>query len=337
VCGIVGFFGYDERLQESITALMHRGPNGSGTRSFTIGEKSLTLGHTRLSIIDLSDGGRQPMTSPDGRYCMTFNGEIYNYREIRSELASAGVRFHTESDTEVLLAAWNAWGLECLPRLVGMFAFAVFDTVEQRLTLARDAFGIKPLFFRSSAGGELMFASEIPALLTLGSARPALNHQAVYEYLVFARYDESPTTFWSDVVELPPGRTASWHLPTMTSTGASRWWSPSVALARSTVSLAEAAERIRASLLRSVRLHLRSDVPVGAALSGGIDSSAIVCMMRHLEPEMDIHSFSFVARGARVNEELWVDLVNNHVQAVPHKVNYPDLKAGACKSSVDQG
>jgi asparagine synthase (glutamine-hydrolysing) len=320
VCGIVGAFGCDERLQESITALMHRGPNGSGTRSFTVGEKAFTLGHTRLSIIDLSDGGRQPMTSSDGRHCMSFNGEIYNYREIRDELARAGIRFITESDTEVLLAAWNAWGLECLPRLVGMFAFAVFDTLEQRLTLVRDRFGIKPLYYRTNETGGLMFASEIPALLRMDSSRPRLNHQAVYDFLVQDRYDAAPSTFWSDVMEVPPGHAVSWHLPTMKSGDLLRWWKPRVTLAISAMTFAEAAERTRELLLENVRLHLRSDVPVVAALSGGIDSSAIVCMMRHLEPTMDIHSFSFIPRGARVSEESWVDIVNTHAQAMPHKV-----------------
>jgi len=188
MCGILGAFTVHslpeqiQRLHSAIAALHHRGPDDSGLETLAVPSRSgspagsLSLGHTRLSIIDLSPGGHQPMHSSDGRYRIVFNGEIYNYRELRQELKGLGCRFQTDSDTEVLLAAWAQWGESGLRRLTGMFAFAVFDRHKQTLTLVRDAFGIKPLFFRLERNA-LYFASEVPALLALLSNQPELNYQ----------------------------------------------------------------------------------------------------------------------------------------------------------------
>lgn len=210
MCGILGSFtrhpsfDQDQRLQSALAALHHRGPDDRGLETFDVAGGRLALGHTRLSIIDLSPGGHQPMHSPDGRYTIVFNGEIYNYRELRTELKAQGHRFYTDSDTEVLLAAWGQWGVAGLRRLTGMFAFAVFDRVAQTLTLVRDAFGIKPLFVRRE-GTAVYFASEVPALLELLLAKPELNLQRAYDYLVWGQYDNASDTFYQGVEHLLPG------------------------------------------------------------------------------------------------------------------------------------
>lgn len=270
------------------------------------------------------------MVSACGRYVLVYNGEIYNFLELRRDLLLRGFVFHTSSDTEVLLAAWSAWGVECLPRLVGMFAFAIFDRTELTLTCARDAFGIKPFFYTADSLGDVWaFASELPALLSLLPSPPALNLQRVHDYLAYGSYDDQPATFYEGIEQLPPGYWLQFSLLNRQCSDPVRWWKPSIA-ARSDLTFPQAAQELRELFLGSIRLHLRSDVPLGAALSGGVDSSAVVCAMRHLEPRAPIHTFTFVAPGSPVDEEPWADLVNAHVGAISHKV-----PAGPAELAVD--
>jgi asparagine synthase (glutamine-hydrolysing) len=270
------------------------------------------------------------MWSADGRLAIVFNGEIYNYRELRNELLCSGYPFSTDSDTEVLLAAWSQWGVECLRRLVGMFAFTIFDAVEQTLTCVRDAFGIKPFFYtQNSSRDAWAFASELPALLSLLPTPLALNLQRAHDYLVYGSYDDQPATFFDGIEQLPSGHWLQFSLQNGQCSDPVRWWHPSIA-ARSDLSFPQAAQELRELFLDSIRLHLRSDVPLGAALSGGVDSSAVVCAMRHLEPRAPIHTFTFVAPGSPLNEEPWADLVNAHVGAISHKV-----PAGPSELAVD--
>jgi asparagine synthase (glutamine-hydrolysing) len=323
MCGIFGSFSQygattRQAAETALHALRYRGPNDQGVESFTVGQGQLTLGHARLSIIDLSPGGHQPMQSADGRYVIVFNGEIYNYRELREEIRRHGRVFQTESDTEVLLACWEHWGTDCLSRLTGMFAFAVFDRRAETVTLIRDAFGIKPLYYYRD-GESIAFASEIPALLPILNTKPKLNLRRAYRYLAFGGYDDSDDTFYENILHLQPGHSLSVKLGSSGNGRPERWWLPSI-LERTDLSFKAAAEELRERFLTNIRLHLRSDVPLGSALSGGIDSSAVVCGIRHIEPDIPIHTFSFVARDSHVNEEKWIDIVNEQVGAVPHKV-----------------
>lgn len=324
MCGFLGRWHPDRsddlerRVTTSLDLLAHRGPDG---RAVFVDHKpfgSIVLGHTRLSIIDLTEGGTQPMASSDGRYVIVYNGEIYNYRELRAELQAEGWAFKTASDSEVLLSSWIRWGPAVLPRLVGMFAFVVYDRVAGTLTAVRDAFGIKPFFFTVDGGG-LAFASELPALLSLMDAEPRLDRQRAHDYLVYAIHEVGGDSFVEGVHVLPPAHLVEVSLePGGTEAIPRRWWQP--AIGERSWRFSDAVDAVREQFLASVRLHMRSDVPVGAALSGGIDSSALVCAMRHVEPDLPIHTFSYIPADRRLSEEPWIDLVNAHVGASVHKI-----------------
>lgn len=324
MCGIAGYWRArgDAESREGLAVALHqmrmRGPDDRGSELHATPWGEVGLGHTRLSIIDLSANGHQPMASSDGRHSLVFNGEIYNYRELRKELRHTGATFRTESDSEVLLAAWARWGTDALPRLKGMFAFAIFDRLQGTLTCARDAFGIKPLYFAHEQDG-FWFASELPAVATLRCQGAALRLQRAYDYLVHGLYDTDECSFVDGVSHLMPGMYRVLALSTGELSEPIAWWSPKLE-ETAHLSFTAAAERLRELFLESVKLHLRSDVPLGAALSGGIDSAAIVCAMRHLQPSATLDTFSFVAPGAPMSEEAWVQRVNNHVDARGHTV-----------------
>jgi asparagine synthase (glutamine-hydrolysing) len=325
MCGIFGGIWPDApaTIERDVVAaawtLHFRGPDDSGVERLCVNGATVILGHTRLSIIDLSSGGHQPMFSRDGRYSLVFNGEIYNYRELRRELASCGHEFSSNSDTAVLLAAWIEWGEKCLSRLVGMFAFVVVDRELGEATCVRDAFGIKPLFYLESRD-EFLFGSEIGAIRALSTKKLGLDWQCAYDYLVHGSYDNGERTFFADVRHLCPGHLIRVDIATGRAERSEAWWKPRIVEATA-IKFSSAVEMVREAFLQSIRLHLRSDVPLGAALSGGVDSSAIVCAMRHVEPDLPINTFSFIAEGAAVNEEKWVDTVNRHVGAHAHKVS----------------
>lgn len=325
MCGITGgwWLNPPHDLRDRIAASQHklklRGPDDRGSELFEVCAGQLALAHTRLSIIDLSSAGRQPMQSDTGRYHITFNGEIYNYRELRQELAVLGYAFHSDSDTEVLLKAWEAWNTDCLVRLEGMFAFVVYDAHNRTLSCARDAFGIKPLYFEQQHD-RFLFASEPMALSSLRAGKTQANWQRCYDYLVHGDFDNQQHTFINGIQQLLPGHWMEISLNNPTAGAQQIWWQPDVSESTA-LTFDQAAEAVREQFLHNVRLHLRSDVPLGAALSGGIDSSAIVCAMRYLDPGMPINTFSYIVPGHKQCEEGWIDRINQFTGAKAHKVS----------------
>ncbi|MGD9727161.1 MAG: asparagine synthase (glutamine-hydrolyzing) [Nitrospiraceae bacterium] len=275
MCGLCGFFS--PRAEESprvllkamTSSLRHRGPDG--LELWMESDQQVGLGHARLAVIDL-EHGQQPMHSADGRYVIVLNGEIYNFKELRVELENAGHRFLTASDTEVLLQSYARWGPECLHRLRGMFAFAVFDRIDRSLFLARDRTGIKPLYYHAGPRG-FFFGSELKAILAESAVPRRLHYPALIEFLVLG-YSIPPRTFFDGIYELAPG---TWLQVTQGGLRQERYW----AWTRTTADWSEpqALETIERALVESLAEHLVSDVPVGAFLSGGIDSSLLVALL----------------------------------------------------------
>jgi len=309
----------------------HRGPDDHGWLRYSrfgiergrewkspTHEPEVLLLHRRLSILDTSDAGWQPMSSADGRYHVVYNGEIYNYLELREELERIGHRFHTQCDTEVLLAAFAEWGTEALRRFVGMFAFAILDTQRRVLLLARDFFGIKPLYF-SFDDGELFFGSEIKAILNFGVSRREVNAERLLYYLRYGITDFGSETLLTGIRQLPPAHFMEISVDDVRPVEPQCYWRVESGEILD-ISFDEAAQRVQEIFLRSVAMHLRSDVPVGAALSGGVDSSAIVMAVRHLCPKAEIHCFSYIAEDESISEDRWVDIVAKASGAHVHKV-----------------
>ena len=310
----------EDRIHNILRMLNHRGPDGNGVwTSFLEDGSQLGLLHTRLSIIDLSEQGAQPMQSECGRVILSFNGEIYNYRELRAELETMGRTFRSRSDTEVLLQAYQEWGTAVFPRLVGMFSVVVVDRQRSMMVLARDPFGIKPLYYLNDSKG-LWCASEIPALIATADIQPKLNLQQAHDYLALGQMDQKPDTFFDNILSFPAAHYAEVPMGAPCKTlEPMRYWKAELGEIGEE-SFQASAEVLRDRFLESIELHLRSDVPVGACLSGGIDSSAIVCSIRELNPQAELHTFSFIARDSSLSEERWVDEVNQSTGAISHKV-----------------
>jgi asparagine synthase (glutamine-hydrolysing) len=289
-----------------VDALSHRGPDARGEEARGTG----ALGHTRLSIIDLTTGA-QPMQS--GWRSITFNGEIYNYRELRDELRALGHEFRTTSDTEVLLAAHEEWGSEMLDRLRGMFAFAIWDDSTRTLFAARDLFGEKPLFFATAADGTLLLASEIKALLASGVVAGKLDRTSVDAYLALG-YVPPERTIYADIQTLPPAHALTWSNGRL---DVARWWTPR--METQALGLDEAGERLYAAVDRAVERQMVADVTVGAFLSGGLDSSTIVALMqRHNERPIKTFAVGF---GSVINELPYARAVASRYRTDHHEID----------------
>lgn len=278
-------------------AIAHRGPDGEGCWT----EGSVGLGHRRLAIIDLSPSGHQPMRSGDGRYSLTYNGELYNYRELRAELEGKGYRFSSTSDTEVLLYALAAWGKAALGRFNGMFAFALWDARERRLLLARDRYGIKPLYY-SKAGQSFLFGSEAKAILAHPSSRAKMNLPGLLEYFTFQNFFTDQTLF-DGVSILPAG--CSIEIDAVKGVGElDRYWDYSFQEPENPKSDAEYMEELDFLFQRAVKRQLVSDVEVGAYLSGGMDSGSITALAARQVPYMRTFTCGFdmtSASGVELN------------------------------------
>ena len=278
MCGIAGIFHISTpkpvdpaRVERMCDAIAHRGPDGAGVWT----APGVGLGHRRLSIIDVA-GSPQPMASGDGRAMLVFNGEIYNFRALRAELAAGGAKFRTEGDSEVILAAWQRWGRDCVSRLHGMFAFAIYDLHDRTLFLARDRLGVKPLFYAPLQDGSIAFASELKALIAHPQLRREIDPLAVEDYLTWG-YVPDTRSILKGVHKLPAGHTLLLHhdapLPKPV-----QWWDISFAERRNGKPADLEAELLH--LLReAVTSRMVSDVPLGAFLSGGVDSSSVVALM----------------------------------------------------------
>jgi len=337
MCGIAGLLlqkprSVDRELVARISQrLRHRGPDDCGyltlgkgparaSREYTPDPTTTALlVHQRLSIIDLSRGGWQPMKSPDGRYYIAYNGEIYNYIELKRELESSGAVFHTTSDTEVVIAALARWGTGALSRFKGMFAIAFLDTRDRKLLLARDPFGIKPLYFTNWQDG-FAFASEIKPLLDLPGVGRQIDPGRAFDYLRFGLTDHGDGSLLASIRQVPPAHFMEVPLDASSTPRPTAYWKPGLAEPNHD-SIKANATRLRRMFLESVSLHLRSDVPLGCALSGGIDSSAIVGAIRHLSPSAEIHAFNYVADDERLSEAKWASIVATASGATLHQTS----------------
>lgn len=277
MCGIYGVVNrkVDRDLAiNCINTMTHRGPDGYGIWQ----EEGTTLGHRRLSILDLSSNGSQPMSYANERYWMTFNGEIYNFIEIRNELKEKGYTFRGESDSEVILAAFIEWKEKCLDRFNGMWTFAIWDREEKKLFISRDRFGVKPLFYTRLAGGGIAFASEMKALTPLmDEVRP--NKELFYFYKISRHYEMREDCLVEGIKRFPAGSYAWIVGDDMQIT---KWWNTLDHLITVPDSYEEQVEMFRELFLDSCKLRMRSDVTIGTALSGGLDSSATICAMAYL-------------------------------------------------------
>jgi asparagine synthase (glutamine-hydrolysing) len=339
MCGIAGIINSNpiEPLKTMLHCLEHRGRDDEGvwtSESIDDAGRRACLGHRRLSIIDTSSAGHQPMLSPDGRFVISLNGEIYNYRELREELRAKGHAFRTQSDTEVLLAAWAQWGAECLSRLNGMFAFAMWDERERALSLVRDRVGIKPLYYApvsGNAGGStqdacgprgVVFASEVKAILASGLVKAELDKEALHQFLTFL-WVPDPNTLFQNIKTVPPG-----HVVTVRDgeVHSQQWWDLSFDEIEEGKSETWWREHTLETLDRVVNLEMVADVPLGSFLSGGIDSSGIVAMMKQHSGGRPIQTYTIGIEAEDLRYDIipddveWARRVSEHLSTDYHEI-----------------
>ncbi len=334
MCGIWASIGLDPP-RAVIEAVAHRGPDGTGWREFDTAAGRLVLGHRRLAVIDTSEAGLQPMSYADGRYWLVYNGMIYNHVELRRELESLGHRFRSSCDTEVLLAAYAEWGEACLVKLNGMFAFVVWDAEARTLFAARDRFGVKPLYWTTINGG-FAFASEIKQFAACPGFTAGLDAAQAYDFLAYAQLDHSSSTFFRDVRQLRGGECLVLDLADRLPDAeiAPRRWYDRPVPAETEMSDGEAVGRLRDLLEDSVRLRLRSDVPVGFCLSGGLDSSAIVGLADGQDPARELVTVSACYDDRAIDERDYIDMVNARATTRPIRVFPSGDELAQCAEQV---
>lgn len=320
MCGIAGIvrFGKKPVRKEEVLKMMeiikHRGPDDEG--EFVDGQ--IGMGHVRLSILDLSAAGHQPMTDASGRYTIIQNGETYNFIELREELKALGLTFRTQTDTEVVLNGYIEWGEAVLDRLNGMFAIAIYDKEKKTLFLARDRFGVKPFYYYIDEE-QIVFASEIPAILEIMLDKPQANEDAIFDYLVFNRTDQTEQTFFKGIFKLQHGCCVTLSLSDERlgirdgQLPIRKWYDlgehvKDLKLKIRDLPFEEAQKRYMDLFRDAIEMRLRSDVPWGVCLSGGLDSSAITATIIKVLQEKDLHSFSAVyGKDSKADESQFID------------------------------
>jgi asparagine synthase (glutamine-hydrolysing) len=329
MCGIAGIVsrqGFDPGVLMAMTHLVkYRGPDGYGfayagagtgaaveivhdeNRLPKLSRPLVGLGSRRLAILDLSPLGNMPMEIESGDFSIVFNGEIYNYKEVREELRVCGHRFRTGTDTEVILRAYQEWGERCLERFNGMWSFAIWDRREQKLFCSRDRFGVKP-FYYAVYGQSLYFGSEIKQVLQASGIDRHANPRTVFPFLEWGLLGASAETFFDGVYQLPAGYTLSLGLSEPTMPIIRQYWKLQVEPGK-VMSVKDATEEFRARFELAVKLRLRSDVPVGVSLSGGLDSSAILCQAKQLAPGTQFHTFSACFEEKAIDEREYIAAV----------------------------
>jgi asparagine synthase (glutamine-hydrolysing) len=329
MCGIAGIYNFNGQavtipdLKKMTDAIRHRGPDGEG--QWINSNRTLGFGHRRLSIIDLSENGKQPMHYSDGRYTITFNGEIYNYIELKRELQDNKYQFRSGSDTEVLMAMYDKYREECLHYLDGMFAFAIWDEIEKTLFCARDRFGEKPFYYFLDKE-RFVFASEMKALWQLDIRREP-DEAMFNDYINYniVSSEDASRTFYKNIHQLP----ASYCLMIGRNHGIKkvRYYSLDNIVINKEISFQTAAERFRELLSESIRLRLRSDVPVGSSLSGGLDSSAIVTLIDKIKGESQVQkTFSARFNNFKKDEGRYIELVVKNCRNVVNEYTWPDAE-----------
>lgn len=320
MCGIFGWLGAGLDTELAVRMrdrLRHRGPDDAG--AWHDPEASVWLGHRRLAILDLSPAGHQPMMSHTGRHVIVFNGEIFNFHELREELEAAGEIFTGRSDTEVLLAAIEAWGLRAaVGRFVGMYAFALWDRQRETLTLVRDRLGVKPLYY-AAANGQIAFASELHALAALPWLDTSINHDALAGYLRHLCVP-APLTILRGAAKLEPGTLLTWRRGDI---GIESYWDLRTVAADGSkhplkLSFQEAADEMEARLRDAISLRMRSDVPYGAFLSGGVDSSLVVALMSQMSTQ-PLHTFTMGFPDTSHDESGYARAVAAHLGTRHHE------------------
>lgn len=318
MCGIVGVIGYlptKEKILAARESLAHRGPDDCGL--FFDSDSGVALGHRRLSIIDLSEAGRQPFFSNDKRYIIVFNGEIYNYLEIKEDLKDF-YNFKTGTDTEVLLASYIRWGENCLEKFNGMFAFAIWDTKEKKLFCVRDRLGIKPFYYKVSANGTFSFASEIKALLVLDDKRQA-NESIIFDYLYYGLYDHKVETFFKDIKNIEAGHSLVWSNRKIE---IKQYWDVEIDKSVTELTEQQIIENYKNLLADSIKLRFRSDVPVGINLSSGLDSNILLYFSEKIT-NSDFNIFSMCLPSSEYNECLILqDVLTERQKKCWHTVGF---------------
>lgn len=306
-------------------AIAHRGPDGEGQWLNRDGQ--VALGHRRLSIIDLSTDGAQPMHFLQGRYTIVFNGEIYNYVELKARLERDGYQFANHTDTEVIMALYDQKGTDCLKDMDGMFAFALYDSVKEEVFFARDRFGEKPLYYAVGADGKLYFGSEMKTIWAAGLPKTP-NRRMVYNYFsknLLENPQEHRETFYEGISRFPAAHSALMSLDFQPEMRAQCYWKLDPLQRNNDITEAEAAARFSELFRTSVLRRLRSDVPLGSSLSGGLDSSLIVCMIDQIDREKSVLRKTFSAQfpGFKKDERKYQQMVIDQCHVEPHFVN-PD-------------